>query len=319
MSSTKYKTVVTGATGFLGHHLMPVLLKKYGVDHVVGLSSKDYNLMDPIQIHRMFEECKPEILIHLAAYSGGIGANSEFPADFFHRNILLMALVFRKAAEYGVKKLVFPIGGCSYPATATSPIDEGQMWNGYPQRESVGYAMAKKMGIVASNCYRRQFGLNSVIIIPGNMYGEYDNFKIDESHVIPAMIRRFFEAKRARSKKVVIWGTGSPVRDFVYAGDVAEVFPFFIESYSISEPVNISSGTTTSIKELAETIKELIGYEGEIAWDSSKPDGQMVKIFDVTKMKSFGLSCSTALEEGLKRTIAWLEKNYDKRSDGIRL
>ncbi len=313
------KIVVTGATGFLGRHLMPILVKLYGEKQVIGLSSKDYNLMDPIQVRRMFEECKPEVLIHLAAYVGGIGANRDFPADFFYRNILLTTLVFQAAMEYGVKKLIYPIGGCSYPATATSPIDESQMWNGYPQPESAGYAMAKKMGLVASISYRQQYGLNSVVIIPGNMYGEYDNFRINESHVIPAMIRRFFEAKRAGAKQVVMWGTGKPVRDFVYAGDVAAAIPFFIENYNSSDPVNISSGTRTSIKELAETIKELIGYQGEIVWDTSKPDGQMVKIFDVTRMKSLGLSCPTPLREGLKRTIAWFEKNYDIRSDGIRL
>ena len=319
MFSVKDRIVVTGASGFLGHHLMPVLLEKYGIDRVIGLSSKDYDLMDPVQVHRMFKECKPEILIHLAAYSGGIGANSVFPADFFHRNILLITFMFHAAAEYGAKKLIVPMGGCSYPATATSPIDESQMWNGYPQLESAGYAMAKKMGIVASNCYRQQFGLNSVIIIPGNMYGEYDNFKIDESHVIPALIRRFFEAKRSQSKEVVIWGTGNPVRDFIYANDVAAIIPFFIERYNVSDPINISSGTITSIKELAETIKDLIGYQGDIVWDSSKPDGQMLKIFDVTNMKHLGLSCSTSLREGLKRTISWFKKNYDNRSDGIRL
>jgi GDP-L-fucose synthase len=313
------KIVVTGATGFLGRHLMPILVKRYGEKQVIGLSSKDYNLMDPIHVRRMFEECKPEILIHLAAYVGGIGANRAFPADFFYRNILMVANVFQAAAEYRVKKLIYPMGGCSYPATATSPIDESQMWNGYPQPESAGYAMAKKMGLVASICYRQQYGLNSVVIIPGNMYGEYDNFRTEEAHVIPALIRRFYEAKRAAAKEVVVWGTGKPVRDFVYAGDVAETIPFFIEHYDSSEPVNISSGTSTSIKELAEMIKELIGYEGQIIWDTSKPDGQMVKIFDVSRMKSLGLSCPTPLREGLKRTIDWFVRNYDNRGDGIRL
>ena len=316
---SKGNIVVTGATGFFGRHLMPVLVSRYGEKRVIGLSSKDYNLMDPLQVRRMFEECRPDILIHLAAYVGGIGVNRDYPADFFYRNIILTALVFQGAVEYGVKKLIYPMCGCSYPATAISPISEDQMWNGYPQPESAGYAMAKKMGLVASICYRQQYGLNSVVIIPGNMYGEYDNFRTDEAHVIPALIRRFFEAKRAGAKEVVVWGTGRPVRDFVYAGDVAATIPFFIESYDSSDPVNISSGTSISIKELAETIKELIGYQGRVVWDTTKPDGQMVKIFDVTKMKNLGLNCPTSLHEGLKRTIAWFEKNYDKRTDGIRL
>jgi GDP-L-fucose synthase len=319
MPASLNRIVVTGATGFLGHHLIPILVKRYGKGYVTGISSRDYDLMDATQVHTMFEELKPEILVHLAAYSGGIGVNRKYPADFFYRNVLLISLVFEEAARFGIKKLIYPMGGCSYPAKAVSPIDEGQMWDGYAQQESAGYSMAKKMGIVASNAYRQQYGLNSVVIIPGNMYGEYDNFRNEESHVIPAMIRRLYEAKQTGTKSVVMWGTGKPVRDFIYAGDVAATIPFFIEQYDTSEPVNISSGTTTSIKELADAVVELLGYQGEIIWDTTKPDGQMVKIFGVSKMKSLGLNCPTSLREGLKKTIAWLEKNYDKRTDSIRL
>ena len=184
------------------------------------------------------------------------------------------------------------------------------MWNGYPQKESAGYAMAKKVGVVASLAYKEQYGLNSIITVPGNMYGEYDNFKTSESHVIPATIRRFYEAKINNVDKVIMWGSGKPQRDFVYAGDVASTFPFFIDDYDSTDPVNISSGTTTSIRELAETVKELVGYTGQIVWDATKPDGQMVKIFDTKKMKNLGLSCPTALREGLKKTIDWFVKNY---------
>jgi GDP-L-fucose synthase len=311
--------LVTGATGFLGRHLLPVLTERYGPGCVRGVSSKDYDLMNPTAVARLFKECRPEILIHLAAYSGGIGANRSRPADFYYRNTLLTALVFEAAARHGVKKMVYPMGGCSYPARAKSPIDEAQMWEGYPQAESAGYSTAKKMGIVASRSYRQQYGLNSVVLIPGNLYGEYDNFRNDESHVIPAMVRRYFEASRQGAERVVMWGTGTPVRDFVYAGDVARVIPWFLENYDSSEPVNISSGTTTSIRELAETVKELVGYRGEIVWDATKPDGQMVKIFGVARLHGLGLSCPTLLREGLARTIAWLARNYDSRGDGIRL
>jgi GDP-L-fucose synthase len=262
----------------------------------------------------MFEDLHPEILIHLAAYSGGIGANRSYPADFYYRNTLLTALVFEQAAKYNVKKMIYTMGGCSYPATATSPIDESQMWQGYPQPESAGYSSAKKMGIVASQSYRTQYGLNS-----GNLYGEYDNFRHNESHVVPALVRRFYEAKLNRLEEVAMWGSGKPQRDFVYAEDVAKVIPYFITNYDSSEPINISSGTTTPIKELAELVKETTGFEGKLTWDTTKPDGQMVKIFDVKKLNSLGLSCDTNIKDGLEKTFAWLSKNYANKSDGIRL
>jgi len=313
------RIVVTGSTGFLGHHLMPVLRRRYGDPAVVGLSSADYDLMEPGQVCRMFAETRPDVLIHLAAYSAGIGANREKPADFYYRNTLLTALVFRGAAENRVRKMIYTMGGCSYPAKAVSPIGEDQLWNGFPQPDSAGYSTAKMMGTVASWAYRKQHGLNSVVLIPGNMFGEYDNFRESESHVVPAMVRRFLEAVRSGAPSVTMWGTGRPVRDFVYAGDVAAVFPFFIEDYSSSEPVNISSGTSTSVRELAEAIREMTGYAGRVEWDAAKPDGQMIKIFGADRMKGLGLSCPTPLREGLRRTVDWLTRNYDTRGEGLRL
>jgi len=311
--------VVTGATGFLGRHLLPILHARYGAERVVGLCSRDYDLLNPVEVRRMFAEQRPEVLIHLAAYSGGIGANRTYPADFFFRNIQFTALVFQGAAEAGVKKMIFTMGGCSYPAKAVSPINEAQMWEGYPQQESAGYSVAKKMGLVASASYRTQYGLNSVVLIPGNMYGEYDNFRANESHVVPGLIRRYFEAKLSAAPEVVAWGSGAPERDFVYAGDVAAVIPYFIENYDSSEPVNISSGTRTTIKELNQTIAEMVEFQGELSWDTTKPDGQMVKIFDVQRLNSLELSCSTTLREGLRRTIDWFTAHYSLQSDGIRL
>ncbi|HQR04677.1 MAG: NAD-dependent epimerase/dehydratase family protein [Proteobacteria bacterium] len=313
------KIVVTGATGFLGRHLMPLLESAYGRQHVIGLSSSDFDLLQQDRIEQMFAAHRPEILIHLAAYSGGIGANRTFPADFFYRNALFVTLMFEAAARHGVKKMIYPMGGCSYPATAPSPISEDQMWNGYPQPESAGYSVAKKMGIVTSSAYRQQYGLNSVVLIPGNMYGEYDNFRNNESHVVPAMIRRYYETKQRGEKEILMWGDGTPVRDFVYAGDVARTIPWFIENYDSSEPVNISSGTETSIRTLAETIRRQMAWDGEIRWDTTKPNGQMVKIFSVERLASLGLGCNTPLEEGLGKTIRWLEQNYPAGSDRIRL
>lgn len=313
------KIVVTGASGFLGRHLLLQLKKQYPQAEIIGLSSENYDLMNPIEVVKMFEDLHPEILIHLAAYSGGIGANRAFPADFYYRNTILTALVFEQAAKFKVKKMIYTMGGCSYPATATSPIDESQMWQGYPQPESAGYSSAKKMGIVASQSYRTQYDLNSVVLIPGNLYGEYDNFRNNESHVVPALIRRFYEAKLNQLEEVMMWGSGTAKRDFVYAEDVAKVIPYFIDNYNSSEPINISSGTTTPIKELAELVKETTGFEGKLSWDTTKPDGQMVKIFDVTKLNSLGLSCDTNLKDGLEKTFTWLSTNYANKTDGIRL
>jgi GDP-L-fucose synthase len=255
----------------------------------------------------------------LAAYSGGIGANAQYPADFFYKNALFVTLMFEAAAKHQVKKMIYPMGGCSYPATAISPITEDQMWSGYPQAESAGYSIAKKMGLVTSQSYRHQYGLNSVVLIPGNMYGEYDNFRDKESHVVPAMVRRYYETQLKKETSITMWGDGSAIRDFVYAADVARLFPWFIENYNSSDPVNLSSGTPTSIKDLADTIKNKMQWHGHINWDTSKPNGQIVKLFDVKKLNSLGLSCGTSLEEGLDKTIYWLKNNYQNQTDGIRL
>jgi GDP-L-fucose synthase len=313
------RILLTGASGFLGRHTRPVLEERYGAQNVVAVSSADYDLMDRGAVETMFETVKPDIVVHYAAYSGGIGANSAFPADFYFRNTILTANLFEAAARAKVKKLIYPMGGCSYPAKAKSPIDESQLFQGFPQKESAGYSTAKMMGVVAAQSYRKQYGLNATVIIPGNMYGEYDNFHPRDSHVVPAMIRRYYEAKLNNAPFVEMWGTGTPERDFVYAGDVARTIPFFIESFDESGPVNISSGNRSPIKELATTIAQVAGYQGEIRWDPSKPDGQMIKIFDTTKMSALGLSCPTLLREGLKRTAGWLAENYAGRGDGLRL
>ena len=216
------KTILlTGASGFLGRHTRPVLEARYGADNVVAVNARDYDLMDRAQVDRMFAAIKPDVVVHYAAYSGGIGANRAYPADFYYRNTILTAHVFDAAARSGVQKLVYPMGGCSYPAKATSPIDESQLWNGYPQPESAGYSTAKMMGTVAAKSYRSQYGLNATVVVPGNMYGEYDNFEAQNSHVIPAMVRRYYEAKLSGANRIEMWGSGRPTRDFVYAGDVA--------------------------------------------------------------------------------------------------
>jgi GDP-L-fucose synthase len=313
------KVLLTGATGFLGRHSYDALGKAYGPENIVGVSSKDYNLMEYAQAERVLKEVRPDVVVHLAAYSGGIGANRAYPADFYFQNTIMTANMFEASARIGVKKLIYTMGGCSYPAKAVSPISEDQLWNGYPQDESAGYSTAKMMGTVASRSYRTQYGLNSIVLIPGNLYGEFDNFSTLDSHVVPAMIRRYYEAQEAGHSEVVMWGSGKPQRDFVYAADVAKLIPWFIDNYDSSDPVNISAGKTTEIRELAETIARHVGFTGEIKWDSEKPDGQMIKIFSTERLKSLGQSCDTPLDDGLNRTIAWFAKNYANRSDGLRL
>ena len=280
----------------------------------------DYDLTVESDVNRMLTAAKPDIFIHLAAYVGGIGVNQALPADFFFRNTLLTVHAFDAAAKHGIQKLIFPMGGCSYPSKAPSPISEEEMWNGYPQPESAPYSVAKKLGLVASDSYQRQFGLKSVVLIPGNMYGEYDNFRRNESHVIPAMMRRFHEATLNGEGRVQMWGTGNPIRDFIYAGDVASLFCYFIDCVDDDTgPVNLSSGTGVTIKQLAVTIAELTGFEGDIEWDTDKPDGQMEKVFSTNKMNSLGLKASTDLHSGLQRTLDWFLANYADRGDGIRL
>ncbi len=316
---SKQKILVTGATGFLGRHLLPVLRDHYRDAEIRAVARADYDLLQPGAAQHMMSVEQPDVVVHLAALSGGIASNKRYPANYFYQNIMLTVPVFEAARLAGVKKLVYPMGGCAYPAKATSPIGESQMWDGYPQPESAGYSVAKKMSLVASASMRQQYGFNSVVVIPGNMYGPYDNFRAEESHVVPGMIRRYAEMTKAGADEIVMWGTGKPVRDFVYAGDVARLFPYFIDTYESSEPVNLSSGTTTEIKQLAEVIGELVGFKGRITWDTDRPDGQMVKIFDVTRMRSLGLECPTSLRAGLEKTIAWYLANVEKGGDGIRL
>lgn len=313
------RVLLTGSTGFLGRHTRPILETHYGKENVICVGKNDYDLMNFTEVYQMLEKIKPEVIVHYAAYSGGISANKAYPADFYYRNTILTANMFEAASKMGVKKLIYPMGGCSYPATAVSPIDEDQLWRGYPQQESAGYSTAKMMGVVAARSYQYQYGLKATVIIPGNMYGEHDNFNSLESHVIPGMIRRYYEANLKSDSKVQMWGTGTPQRDFVYAGDVAKTIPYFIDKFDEIGPINISSGVSTSIMTLAESIANLIGYVGDIEWDATKPDGQMIKIFDTQRLSELGLCCDTPLFNGLQKTINWFTKNYEFRGDGLRL
>jgi GDP-L-fucose synthase len=310
------KILVTGASGFLGRNVVNHLAQN-GYTDVVPVSSKDYDLTEQLEVRKMFSDVRPDAVIHLAAYVGGILANKMYPADFAYRNLMINTAVIHEASKSGVKKFVTCIGGCSYPAKAESPISEDELFEGYPQKESASYSLSKAIGFVQLNSYRQQYGMHGITLVPGNMYGPHDNFHPQYSHVVPGLIRRFYEAKINNLPEVVVWGTGKPERDFVYVEDVAECIIKAMKNYDGSELINISSGKETKIRDLVELIAKLTGYKGKITWDASKPDGQMKKIFDTKKMKRIlGFECKTGLEDGLKKTIKWFEENYP---DNVRL
>ena len=299
--------MVTGGTGFLGQHVVSALRADDDTT-VVAVGRSDYDLLEDSAVDQLLADHSPDAVVHLAAKVGGIIANRDYPADFYYENIMINTRMLHACYTRKVPKFLTFMGGCSYPSTAESPISEDQMWNGYPQEESAAYSTAKKMMLVQSAAYRKQYDYNSVVLIPGNVYGEHDNFNTEYSHVIPAMIRRYIEARENNQQSIYCYGSGRPTRDFVYAKDVAALVPWFLENYNSSEPVNLSSGTRTSIKDLAEWVRELTGYQGELDWDPSKPDGQIDKIFAVDRMKELGLNCPTPLREGLKQTIEWFEE-----------
>lgn len=307
--ATMFKRIlVTGASGFLGHHIVPALKKSF-VAEIIAVGRREYDLLQPGVPDKVMGDLRPDCVIHLAAKSGGILDNRQRQADYFFENISINTNVFHAAFRSGAKKFLSLMGGCSYPANAASPINEAQMWNGFPQIESAGYSVAKKMLLVQSWAYRQQHGFDSIILVPGNVYGEWDNFNLTEAHVIPALIRKCVEAGENNQPAVTVFGTGRALRDFVYAGDVAALIPWFLTNYNRSEPINISSGVKTSIRELVEVIKKATGYAGAINWDASQPEGQLEKIFDVRQLHQLGLRCPTPLAEGIRKTVAWFAAN----------
>ena len=303
------RVLLTGGTGFLGRNLLPVL-RETGCE-VLAPTRQDFDLLEQGQVRRLMAETRPHVVIHLAGLVGGILANRDRPAEFCYENLLIDTMVLHESWRAGAAKYMTLIGGCSYPAAAENPIAEESLWNGYPQPESAPYALAKRMSVVQAEAYRREHGFDAVVLVPGNVYGPHDNFDLGNSHVIPALIRRFHEAKVEGKREVVVWGTGAPVRDFVYVADVCEAIRVATETYSGSETVNISSGVPTTIKELVELVARATGYEGGVRWDPSKPNGQMLKAFKVTRMQErLRYQCRTSLAEGLAKTAAWFEANY---------
>ncbi|MDP3991303.1 MAG: GDP-L-fucose synthase [Candidatus Colwellbacteria bacterium] len=305
MNLTDKKILVTGGGGFVGSHLIKKLLERGGSSENLSIPKhSDYDL-------RKWEDCEKvvegqDLVIHLAAKVGGIGLNKERPGELFYDNLIMGAHLMEAARRAKVEKFVAVATICSYPKFTPVPFKEDDLWNGYPEETNAPYGLAKKMLLVQAQAYREQYGFNVITLFPVNMYGEGDNFDLETSHVTPAIIRKVIEAQKSGSNFVELWGTGKPTREFFYVEDAAEGIILAAEKYDKPEPVNLGSGKEISIKDLAELICRLSNYEGEIRWDTSKPDGQPRRLLDISRAeKEFGFKARTPFEEGLKKTIDW--------------
>jgi GDP-L-fucose synthase len=294
------RALVTGGSGFLGSHVVE-RLEAAGHDVFVPRSA-DFDLTRADDAERLFGETEPELVVHLAALAGGIGANRAAPGRFWYANLLMGAHVLEQSRLAGVAKLVLLGTICSYPKDTPVPFREEELWNGYPEETNAPYGVAKKAHLVGGQAYREQYGLNVVYLLPVNLYGPRDNFDLETSHVIPALIRKMLE----ESDEVVLWGDGSPTREFLYVEDCAEAIVLAAERYDGAEPVNVGSGEEISISDLARLVAELTGFEGEVVWDRSRPNGQPRRRLDTTRARElFGFQARTPLREGLERTVAW--------------
>jgi len=306
------KVTVTGGAGFLGSYVMEKLQQKKAKVFVPKI--EDYDLRKIENIKRMFDDFLPEIVIHLAAVVGGIGANRQNPGKFFYDNIIMGVQLMEEARIRKVSKFVNIGTICSYPKFTPVPFKEEDLWNGYPEETNAPYGLAKKMLIVQSQAYRKQYGFNSINLLQVNLYGPRDNFDPQSSHVIPALIKKCFDAIENKKDKIVVWGTGKPTREFLYVEDAAEGILLATEKYNKSEPINLGAGFEISIKDLAELIAKLTGFKGKIIWDTRKPDGQPRRCLDTSKAeKEFGFKAKTKFEEGLRRTIEWYKEEICKQ------
>jgi GDP-L-fucose synthase len=302
------RVCVTGGAGFLGSYIIAKLKQRRAGDIFIP-HIEDYDLTDPASISRMLDDSKPDIILHLAAQVGGIGANREHPAEFFYNNLMMGVQLIHQAWQRNVEKFVALGTVCAYPKFTPVPFKEDDLWNGYPEETNAPYGLAKKMLLVQAQSYRQQYGFNAIFLLPVNLYGPRDNFDLNSSHVIPALIRKCLEARDAGFSEVIVWGDGSPSREFVYAEDAAEGILLASEKYNGSEPVNIGSGSEIRIHDLAEMIARLCGFEGKIVFDPTKPNGQPRRALDVSRAeRDFGFKAQVGFEEGLRRTIKWYEQ-----------
>lgn len=301
------KVTVTGGAGFLGRHLVE-RLKARGVEVFVP-RSRDYNLVREADVVRLLEDSRPEMLIHLAAVVGGIGHNQKNPGRFFYENLMMGMQLIEQSRLRGIEKFVALGTVCAYPKFTPVPFKEDDLWNGYPEETNAPYGLAKKMMLVQAQSYREQYGFNTIFLLPANLYGPHDNFDLETSHVIPALIRKCVEARRAGRRQIEVWGSGEVSREFLYVEDCADGIIRAAESYDEAAPVNIGSGREIMIKDLVYLIARLTGFEGEMVWQTERPNGQPRRGLDVTRAaEKFGFRARTSLEDGLRRTIAWFEE-----------
>jgi len=320
------RVIVTGGAGFLGSHLVQKLEERAAAEIIVPLI-EEYDLCNIDDINRLFSKAISEppptnklsqpgfIIIHLAALAGGIGANRARPADFFYINLMMGVQLMHEAWKRGAEKFVAIGTICAYPKFSSVPFKEEALWDGYPEETNAPYGLAKKMLLVQAQAYREQYGFNSIYPLPVNLYGPRDNFDLETSHVIPAIIRKCIEAQERGDKQIVLWGDGSPTREFLYVEDAAEGILLAAERYNGKEPFNLGSGMEISIKNLAELIVRLTGFSGTIHWDTSKPNGQPRRALDVSRAeKYFGFRAKMPFEEGLRHTIEWYRQHRSKTS-----
>lgn len=299
------KIVVTGGKGFLGRHVVKKI-EEQGCAHCDAINSSDYDLIRLDDIRRMYDDKKPDIVIHLAARVGGIGYNRENPATLFYTNLIMGSQLIHEGYLRRIEKFVAVGTICAYPKFTPVPFREDDIWNGYPEETNAPYGLAKKMMLVQSQAYRQQYGFNSIFLLPVNLYGPGDNFDPQSSHVIPALIKKCIDAKLNNEKEIVVWGTGMVTREFLYVEDAAEAIMFATAAYNKSDPVNIGAGFEISIRDLVHLIAELTQFKGKIMWDENMPDGQPRRMLDTARaLQEFGFRARTAFRDGLKKTIDW--------------
>jgi GDP-L-fucose synthase len=303
------RVCVTGGAGFLGKVVVRKLRER-GVKDIFIPNIEDYDLVKLVDIDRMLKDANANMIIHLAAQVGGIGANSEHPAEFFYNNLMMGVQLMHRAWETSVEKFIAIGTICAYPKFTPVPFNEANLWDGYPEETNAPYGLAKKMLLVQAQSYRQQYGYNAIFLLPVNLYGPGDNFNPKSSHVIPALIRKCMEANEAGLDEIEVWGDGSPTREFLYVDDAAEGILLAAEKYNGDEPVNLGSGYEIGIKDLVELIARLTGFKGSLVWDTSKPNGQPRRALDTNRARNyFGFEAKMRFEEGLKNTIEWYQAN----------